>query len=136
MNASLILEKLNMLNEVIYFIRFLEIRFVSDAILSQKLSIARQSLDQALIQLTFDLQKKIDNTPTDLVMIKISNEITNAFEQINEIGDQFLNKCFQDLLLFTKDYENNLSQAISIENDQSLKDLKDKILLITSERFG
>ena len=136
MNASLILEKLNMLNEVIYFIRFLEIRFVSDAILSQKLSIARQSLDQALIQLTFDLQKKIDNTPTDLVMIKISNEITNAFEQINEIGDQFLNKCFQDLLLFTKDYENNLSQAISIENDQNLKDLKDKILLITSERFG
>ena len=136
MNASLILEKLNMLNEVIYFIRFLEIRFVSDAILSQKLSIARQSLDQALIQLTFDLQKKIDSTPTDLVMIKISNEITNAFEQINEIGDQFLNKCFQDLLLFTKDYENNLSQAISIENDQNLKDLKDKILLITSERFG
>ncbi len=136
MNASLILEKLNMLDDVMHFIRFLEMKFVSDEIRSGELSVAKKFLDQALIQLTFDLQKKINGEPDDLEKIKISGKINDAFEQINEIGDQFLNKCFRDLILFAQNYESNLYLPISAENDKNLKSLKDKILLITSERFG
>ncbi len=136
MNADLILEKLTKLDEVKRFILFLEARFLSDEKSLSQLKIAKKSLDQALMNLVFDIEKKLENSQQNQSQkIKISDKIYSTFEHLKSFSDESLEQCLQDLTAFARSYENS-STLIVATRSEDLKNLRAKILLITSERFG
>lgn len=138
MNATLILEKLEKLADIKYFIPLLEVRFLTNKSLCSHLKIAKKSVDNALISLAFDLQKKLENSEKiHSTKIKISDEIFNALQHLEEIDDVQLKQSLQDLIAFSQNYENHQNPIfLSVENEGDLKNLKAKILLIIAERFG
>jgi hypothetical protein len=138
MNATLILEKLEKLADIKYFIPLLEVRFLTNKSLCSHLKIAKKSVDNVLINLAFDVQKKLENSdkihPTK---IRISDEISNALQHLEGIDDTQLKQSLQALIIFSKNYENHQNPiSLSTENEGDLKNLKAKILLIIAERFG
>lgn len=136
MNAALILEELNKLDDAKQFVSFLEIKFMKDEQILNKLKSAKKSLDKALVDLVFDLSKKLENSENNnSVKIRISEEITNAFNHLEFCNDTILSQNLLSLIKFAKDYENNSIQQTS-QTHEDIENLKTKILLITSERFG
>jgi hypothetical protein len=138
MNAALILEKLEKLSDIKYFIPLLEARFLADESLCSHIKIAKKSLDNALTSLAFDVQKKLENSGViHRTKIKISDEISNAFQHLEEIDDVQLKQSLQGLVTFSENYENHQNPIfLSAESEEDLKKLKAKILLIIAERFG
>ncbi len=136
MNAALILEELNKLDDAKQFVSFLEIKFMKDEQILNKLKSAKKSLDKALVDLVFDLSKKLENSKNNnSVKIRISDEIINAFNHLEFCNDTILSQNLLSLIKFAKDYENNSIQQTS-QTHEDIENLKTKILLITSERFG
>lgn len=132
MNIDLILEKLTNLDNATNFIAILELKVPSDNNISTQLEIAKKSLDKALINFISDIEENLNATPRE--PRKISNLISDAFEQLRDINDESLNCTLQDLLIFTKNYE--VATISSNQKPENLKNLKAKILSITSRRFG
>jgi len=136
MNAALILEELNKLDDAKQFVSFLEIKFIKDEQILNKLKSAKKSLDKAFVDLVFDLSKKLENSENNnSVKIRISDEIINAFNLLESCGDLILNQTLLSLVTFAKDYENDSIQTQASQDHKDLKNLKTKILLMISERF-
>ncbi len=142
MDTILLLEKLNKLDDIKHFISFLEVKFLSREKLSSQLKIAKNSLDKALINLAFDVQKKLENSEQNQDQkIQISKDICEAYSQLEFYDDIILKQVLRDLISFAKSYENqtyqnNLGSTLPEQNSEELKNLKTKLLLITSERFN
>ena len=137
MNAALILEELNKLDDAKHFVSFLEIKFMKDEQLLTKLKSAKKSLDKALVALVFDLSEKLENSENNnSVKIGIRDEIVNAFNHLEFCNDTILNQTLLSLIAFSKNYENDLIQLQTSQTHKDIENLKTKILLITSERFG
>ena len=136
MNAALILEELNKFDDATHLVSFLEIKFMKDEQILTKLKSAKKSLDKALVELVFDLSKKLENSENNnSVKIRISDEIISAFHHLEFCNDKILSQNLLSLITFAKDYENNSIQQTS-QTHEDIENLKTKILLITSERFG
>ncbi len=113
-----------------------EIKSLSDENLFFHAESAKILLDKALTYLSFDIQKKIETPRNQRKKIIISDKIISASNHLKEFKNESLNQILQDLIIFSQNYENNQDQAIEFSNQEDLKKLKTKILLITAERFS
>ena len=137
MNANLLLKNLTKLDEIKNFLSFLEVKFLSNMDKSSQLKIAKKSLDKALVQLVFDVSRRLENFD-QTHKTEISNEIATAILHLKDFGDETLNLDLLNLTTFIKVYENNSDGIFLSEDDdkEALNNLKAKTLLITAERFG
>lgn len=138
MSSLIILENLNKLCFVKSFVEILEMRFLSDDLLAQKIKISKKSLDKALIYLTHDLSEKIyDKSKSNkaLDQIDFAVEFVKASENLSEIKDESLSKILGELIEFARDYKSDYAH-LNLKSDQDiLRKIEDKVLCIMSERY-
>ncbi|MES2961901.1 MAG: hypothetical protein V4694_05900 [Pseudomonadota bacterium] len=135
MNASIILEELNNFDKIRHFISLLENDFISNQAFLSKLKLAKNSTDKALMQLTFDLNKKLKNS--QIVIAKkttIADDITDALNQLKTFDFPVLTQALSNLITFAQSYENN-SELVLSNDEIALKNLKERVFLIMAERF-
>lgn len=133
-----LLTNLERLSKLKAFMDILEIKFLSNEAILNKIELAKKSLDKALIYLTFDLYQKINQqakTNKELAKINFANELKNAYENLGDIQDSSLNKSLEEAILFAEAYR--VSAFELLKSDDNLREkLADKLLPIMSERFG
>ena len=138
MNASEALKHLDKLDEIHRFILNLELEFA-------ELNSAKKSLAKALIFLVFYLEDIIDGQlESDHDSAKILSEIDNTQKLLHIFFAQEKIKNSDNLLddlakvfLFVQNHQTlSISDALTETNDEEIKNLRRKILLITAERFG
>ncbi len=135
MDAHSVLTNMTNLSNAKNFLSLLEIKFLSDKKKLSQLKIAKKSLDRALVQLIFDVPDRLENIEQNH-KAEISSEIMNALSQLENCGDETLNRTLLDLVTFFQIYENCSDRIFSSRDEEDLKNLRAKTLLITAERFG
>lgn len=134
MDAALILEKINKIEDVKNFIPILKIRFSSNTILLEKLEIVQKFLEKILFDIAFDLEVHLQNLSKNKIKKdKIIDKMKFVLEQIYNLDDELLKQDLDDLDCFVKDYSE--LKSISLLQDQNSIKLKEKISSILFERF-
>lgn len=144
MNFTLILENLAKLDNICGYVFILETKLSANKDLSSSLKKIRLQLRETLIDLTFDIQKKLEVMYfKNQSLNKITSDIKNAFNQLEELSIQVemkdydsLKRDIQSLVLFVENYENQTSLVSLLKDEVGLKNLKSRILEIISERFN
>ena len=144
MNSALILENLSKLDNICRFVFILETKFSTNQKLSVSLKIIRSQLRESLIDLTFDIQKKLEIMHfKNQSLEKTTSKIENAFCQLEDLLIQteikdydLLKRDIQNLILFMKIYENQISLISLLKDEVELKNLRERMLEIVSERFS
>ncbi len=144
MNSALILENLTKLDNICRFVFILETKFSTNQKLSLSLKIIRSKLRESLIDLTFDIQKKLEIMHfKNQSLEKTTSKIENAFCQLEDLLIQteikdydLLKRDIQNLILFMKIYENQISLISLLKDEVELKNLRERMLEIVSERFS
>lgn len=139
MSSQIILENLNKLCLIKSFVEILEMKFLSDNLLSQKIKIAKNSLDKALVFIAHDLSEKIHEKSKRnkaLDQIDFAGEFVKVSENLSEIKDESLDKILAELVAFGHDYKDNYSHLILKSDQDILKKIEDKVLCIMSERYN
>ena len=144
MNSALILENLTKLDNICRFVFILETKFSTNQKLSVSLKIIRSKLRESLIDLTFDIQKKLEIMHfKNQSLEKTTSKIENAFCQLEDLLIQteikdydLLKRDIQNLILFMKIYENQISLISLLKDEVELKNLRERMLEIVSERFS
>ena len=144
MNSALILENLTKLDNICRYVFILETKFSTNQKLSVSLKIIRSQIRESLIDLTFDIQKKLEIMHfKNQSLEKTTSKIENAFCQLEDLLIQteikdydLLKRDIQNLILFMKIYENQISLISLLKDEVELKNLRERMLEIVSERFS
>ncbi len=139
MSSLIILENLDKLCLVKSFVEILEIKFLSNDLLAQKIKIAKNSLDKALVYIAHDLSEKIHEKSKRnkaLDQIDFASEFVKVSENLSEINDESLNKILSELVAFGHDYKDEYSHLILKSDQDALRKIEDKVLCIMSERYN
>lgn len=131
MDETLILEKLNNLDQAKQFTQMLKVRHLGDKVLLQKIKLAHEALDRTLMALAFDLHRKIESRVDGAQEIKITDDLISAAELLRDVDDQVLNQTLHDLVGFAQNYENNFYKFTS-----NYDSLGSRALVIIAERFN
>lgn len=127
----LVLEKLNSLYSAKQFLKVLEIRYLDNGTQSSAMNLASKSLDCALMDLVFDIQRRVDAIDVEPCKVQISAEIIGAIDSVCSFNDLVLNRSLRDLVVFAENYESNYYK-LSPESNQ----LKSRVLTIIAERLN
>jgi hypothetical protein len=140
MNIITISQNLNKLRELKSFTDILEIKFLSKANILLSVKAIRSSLDQVLLDIAYDLEKKIKTSENNEIKqskvskLELSDNLKKSFELAAEIDDQSFKDSLLEAIKFVLEYEKN--PELGFYSGQNLADLKNLTLLIISEKFS
>lgn len=138
MNKLHLLENLNKLDDVCRFFSLLEVEFLDDKENSSKTKSVAKTLDRALINLAFKVRKNLDSQHSLNNGGEITKDVYSALGAIKNLpikNRQSLDNDLESLFLFTQKYEALTSFDLRDFQPEEVDQLKEKILLITAERF-
>jgi len=141
MEASLILKNLEKLDKIHQFVSLIETNFADNEAVKLKIGLAKDLLDNSLSHMTFSIDKnlkeKISNFP------QVSHHISDA---LNILNNDFFTSRIKNFHLFINDLEDTIkfiqncelqpNFSLIEESDDEIIKLKEKILIIISERNG
>ena len=148
MNITSALEALNKLDRINRFLILIEIKFMGEENSKKKIKSAQIILGKILLNLAFAFDKNLNGNSSENEILempkeKISEEIFTLFKVfsdwffVSEIKSFYvLRQDLQDVHSVIKAYEAQPSLDFLDENSDEIKTLKEKILLILSEKFG
>ncbi len=141
MNALDLLSQINKLENLINFLSFLDAKSAENKKPSSQIKLVITSLNKAFIALISDIKNRIEASDNDISNIKISDELDKSLITAIEFFDgkkiadaDLVIKDLGDLFLFSKNYEQQNSTPLT-KNLDDLKKLREKILIVTAERF-
>ncbi len=139
MSTLIILKNLNQLCLVKSFVEILEIKFLSDDSIAQKIKAAKNSLDKSLVYIAHDLSEKIyekSKRNKALEQIDFADELVKASKNLSEVKDESLNKILAELVAFGHNYKSQYSHLNLKSDFDTLEKIQHKILCIISERYN
>ena len=144
MEAALILENLNRLDDIYRFVSLFEMKFSDDESGRQKIKSVKNLVNKALINLAFRVDSRLTNSEASTnKSLKLSSQISNILTIVADVFFEDEIKNFQLLLTdlrvleeFAKSYENRTNGSLVSGDQLEIAELKEKVLLIMSERLG
>ena len=144
MEAALILENLNRLDDIYRFVSLFEMKFSDDESGRQKIKSVKNLVNKALINLAFSVDSRLTNSEASTnKSLKLSSQISNILTIVADVFFEDEIKNFQLLLTdlrvleeFAKSYENRTNGSLVSGDQLEIAELKEKVLLIMSERLG
>ena len=141
MDASLILNKLTKFDNICRFFSIIEVKFLDDQEKNKDIRLVKSILSKSIIDFALGIERRFQSSNDKIELVdkmkhalKVAQAIPFLPEHVKDYS--LLLSDLQDVILFLESCDAQNNEILVGDDIDKALTLKEKILLITSERFG